>query len=263
MSHYTDLTIEHTNHIAIVTLRRPTVHNALGPQLIQELQTAFTTLADDERLHGVILAAEGASFCAGADMQAMRATINFTEEENVQDALRLADLLRTIQSFPCPVVARIQGSAIGGGVGLVAACDIAVAVEDAQFSFSEVRLGLAPAVISPYVVRKIGETHARALFVTGERFSAERARRIGLIHHLVTSEQLDEMIQKIQHSLVSSAPQAIRHCKALALTIGSMDQMQAHVYTAELIARLRVSAEGQEGLNAFLEKRPPRFPDQS
>ncbi|HEY4035163.1 MAG TPA: enoyl-CoA hydratase/isomerase family protein [Ktedonobacteraceae bacterium] len=261
MAAYTHITIDHSPHkkIATITLRRPEVHNAFNAQLIQDLTSAFTTLASNEQLHAVVLAAEGQSFSAGADIQMMKEAISFSEDENRQDALRLAELLYLIYTFPCPVVARVHGAAIGGGVGLVAACDIAIASENARFGFSEVKLGLAPAVISPYVVRKIGETHARALFVTGKRFGAPHAKTIGLVHAVVPPERLDETLQDTLQELESSAPQAIRSCKTLSLTIGRMDDQNARAYTSELIARLRVSDEGQEGLSAFLEKRQPHW----
>jgi len=261
MTIYTHISLDYSfdKKIAIITLRRPEVHNAFNAQLIQDLTSAFTALASDEQLHAVVLAAEGQSFSAGADIQMMKEAISFSEEENRQDALRLADLLHIIDTFPCPVVARVHGSAIAGGVGLVAACDIAIASENARFGFSEVKLGLAPAVISPYVVRKIGETHTRALFMTGKRFDATYAKAIGLIHIVVSPERLDETLQDTLQELETSAPQAIRSCKALALAIGKMADEQARTYTSELIARLRVSEEGQEGLSAFLEKRQPRW----
>lgn len=261
MTAYTHITVDYSSgkKIATITLRRPEVHNAFNAQLIQDLTNAFTTLASDEQLHGVVLSAEGQSFSAGADIQMMKQAISFSEEENRQDALRLADLLHLIYTFPCPVVARVHGAAIGGGVGLVATCDIAIASENARFGLSEVKLGLAPAVISPYVVRKIGETHARALFVTGQRFDAAHAKAIGLVHLVVSPERLDETLQDTLQELESSAPQAIRSCKSLALAIGKMNDEQARTYTSELIARLRVSEEGQEGLSAFLEKRRPRW----
>jgi methylglutaconyl-CoA hydratase len=256
---YTHISVDFTfdNRIATVTLRRPEVHNAFNAQVVAELTAAFTALSVDERLHGVMLTGDGPSFSAGADIHSMKETATFTKEQNLADALRLADLLQTIYTLPCPVVARVNGLAMGGGVGLIAACDIAVAVENTRFAFSEVKLGIAPAVISPYVIRKIGEANARALFVTGERFSADRALAIGLIHNVVAREQLDEAIQKIVDELLSGSPAAIRASKALALNVGKMSYEQARNYTAETIASLRVSPEGQEGLRAFLEKRRP------
>jgi methylglutaconyl-CoA hydratase len=185
----------------------------------------------------------------------MKESASFTQEQNLNDALRLADLFDTINTFPCPVVARVNGTAMGGGLGLLAVCDLVIAVEGARLAFSEVKLGIAPAVISPYVVRKIGETHARVLFVTGERFSATRAQEIGLVHVVTTPEGLDAAVGKTVNELLSSGPQAIRACKALALNVGHMDRDNARKYTAETIATLRVSAEAQERLRAFLEKR--------
>src|SRR5229473_1365395 len=233
MPAYTHITIErsHQDKIATITMRRPEVHNAFNAQLIQDLQAAFTELSTDTRLHAVILTGDGPSFSA------------------------VADLFDTINTFPCPVVARVNGTAMGGGLGLLAVCDIVIAVESARLAFSEVKLGIAPAVISPYVVRKIGETHARVLFVTGERFSAARAREIGLVHIVTTAEELDAAVEKTVSELLSSGPQALRACKALALNVGHMDHERVRRYTAETIATLRVSAEAQGRLRAFLEKR--------
>ncbi|GAC1382147.1 MAG: enoyl-CoA hydratase-related protein [Ktedonobacteraceae bacterium] len=258
---YMHITLERSfqDKVATITMRRPEVHNAFNAQLIQDLHTAFTELVTDEKLHAVILAGDGASFSAGADLSMMQAAAAFTQEQNLNDALQLADLFDTINSFPCPVVARVNGAALGGGAGLVAVCDIVIAAENARLAFSEVKLGIAPAVISPYVVRKIGETHARVLFVTGERFSAARGRDIGLVHAVVSSEELDAAVEKTVRELLSSGPQALRACKALALNVGHMQYDRARKYTAELIATLRVGAEGQEGLRAFLEKRKPKW----
>lgn len=257
MPTYTHVTVEksHQDRIATVTMRRPEVHNAFNAQLILDLQAAFTELSADTRLHAVVLTGEGPSFSAGADLNMMKESASFTQEQNLNDALRLADLFDTINTFPCPVVARVNGTAMGGGLGLLAVCDIVIAVEGARLAFSEVKLGIAPAVISPYVVRKIGETHARVLFVTGERFSATRAQEIGLVHVVTKPEELDATVGKTVNELLSCGPQAIRACKALALNVGHMDRDTARTYTAETIARLRVSAEAQERLRAFLEKR--------
>ena len=258
---YTHISVDysHQGKIATITLRRPEVHNAFNAQLIAELTSAFTDLSEDEQLHAVVLTGEGRSFSAGADLRDMQAAVHFSEEENMNDALRLADLLYTINTFPCAVVGRINGTAMGGGVGLVSVCDIVIAAENARFAFSEVKLGIAPAVISPYVIRKIGESHARVLFLTGERFSAHRAHEIGLVHAVVPLEHLDDAVEKAVSELLTSGPQAIRACKTLALNVGSMDYQTVRRYTAETIARLRVGTEGQEGLRAFLEKRTPNW----
>ncbi len=217
MPAYTHITIErsHQDKIATITMRRPEVHNAFNAQLIQDLQAAFTELSTDTRLHAVILTGDGPSFSAGADLNMMKASATFTQEQNLDDALRLADLFDTINTFPCPVVARVNGTAMGGGLGLL----------------------------------------ARVLFVTGERFSAARAREIGLVHIVTTAEELDAAVEKTVSELVSSGPQAIRACKALALNVGHMDHERVRRYTAETIATLRVSAEAQGRLRAFLEKR--------
>jgi methylglutaconyl-CoA hydratase len=259
MATHTFLTVEpdSQDRVVTVTLRRPRVHNALNAQMMAELTDVFLELGSDERLHAIVLTGEGPSFCAGADLTWMQESVAYTEEENREDARRLATLMQTIQDCPCPVVARVHGNALAGGVGLLAVCDLVIAAESARFAITEVKLGLAPAVISPYVIRKIGESHARVLFLTGERFSAARALSIGLVHAVVPQEQLDEAVQKALRELLTSAPQALRVCKQLALRVGHMDAEQVRAYTVETIARRRVSAEGQEGLHAFLEKRQP------
>ncbi len=261
MSTYTLVTVERSfqDKVATITMRRAAVHNAINTQLVQDLQAAFADLLADTRLHAVVLTGDGPSFSAGADLSMMRESATFSQEQNLSDALRMADLFDTINSFPCPVVGRINGTAMGGGAGIIAVCDIVIAAENARLAFSEVKLGIAPAVISPYVVRKIGESHARVLFVTGERFSATRAREIGLVHTVVKLEELDAAVEKTLKELLRSGPQALRACKQLALHVGQMDHDSARKYTAEVIATLRVSAEGQEGLRSFLEKRDPNW----
>lgn len=263
MTNYTTISVEmsHENRIATVTLRRPEVHNAFNGQVIEELQAAFAPLHTNtnRQLHGVVLTGAGPSFSAGADLGMMQAAADFSREKNIEDALQLSFLLHTINTLPCPVIGRVNGTAMGGGVGLISVCDLVIAVEGARFAFSEVKLGIAPAVISPFVIRKIGESNARVLFVTGERFSAARAREVGLVHSIVPPEHLDDAVQKAINELLTSAPQALRACKALALSVGRMGYPEARDYTAEMIAQLRVSDEGQEGLRSFLEKRKPRW----
>src|SRR5256886_7955790 len=254
---YTHITVERSfqDKVATVTMRRAEVHNAFNTRLIQDLQAAFNDLSSEEKLHAVVLTGDGPSFSAGADLNMMKASATFRQEQNLTDSLRLADLFDTINSFPCPVVARVNGTAMGGGAGLISVCDIVIAVESARLAFSEVKLGIAPAVISPYVVRKIGETHARVLFVTGERFTSMYAHQIGLVYIVTKPEDLDAAVSKTVSELLSGGPQAIRACKALALNVGQMDRDSARTYTAETIAELRVSAEAQERLRAFLERR--------
>jgi methylglutaconyl-CoA hydratase len=257
MPTYTHITVvrSHQDKIATITMRRPEVHNAFNKQLILDLIIAFSELVTDTQLHAVVLTGEGPSFSAGADLNMMRESAVFTHEQNLDDALRLADLFDTINNFACPVVARVNGAAMGGGLGLLSVCDIVIAVEGARLAFSEVKLGIAPAVISPYVVRKIGETHARFLFVTGERFTSTHAQQIGLVHVVTKPGDLDAAVSKIVSELLSGGSQAIRACKALALNVSNMDRDSVRTYTAETIATLRVGSEAQERLRAFLEKR--------
>jgi methylglutaconyl-CoA hydratase len=258
---YTHISVEHgyQDRVATIMLRRPEARNAFNTQLVQDLAAAFAELRGEEGLHAVILTGEGTVFSAGADLHMMKASATLSEEQNVSDALSMAGLFDAINTFPCPVIGRINGTAMGGGLGLVSVCDIVIAVESAQFAFSEVRLGIAPAVISPYVLRKIGESQARMLFVTGENFSAAYARQIGLAHLVVAPEELDAAVEKKVSDLLRGGPHAIRACKALALNVGGMDGDTASSYTAETIAHLRTSEEGQEGLSAFLEKRKPNW----
>jgi len=259
MTTYTHITVErsHEDRIATITMRRAEARNAFNARLVADLHEAFTDLRSDTRLHAVILTGDGPAFSAGADLNMMKASSAFSQEQNLNDAMAMGDLFKIINTFPCAVIGRINGTAMGGGLGLVAVCDIVIAVDSAKLAFSEVRLGIAPAVISPYVIRKIGEAQARMLFLTGETFSAAYARQIGLAHTVTTAEELDAAVENKVGELLKSAPLAMRACKALALNVGQMDSETARRYTAETIARLRVSPEGQEGLQAFLEKRKP------
>jgi methylglutaconyl-CoA hydratase len=249
------------NGICRITLNRPELHNAFNRALIDELRAAFDFVS--ERPHGevraVVLAGEGKSFCAGADVNWMRESLQYSEEENVADALRMAAMFDAIDRCPVPVIGRIHGAALGGGVGLAAVCDIVVAAEGTVFAFSEARLGIAPAVISPYVLRKIGQGHARALFFTAERFGTERALQIGLVHHVRPEAELDSEVDRLLSDLLSSAPGAIARAKALIADVPRLTPDDARQHTAETIAALRVGAEGQEGLRAFLEKRTPEW----
>jgi methylglutaconyl-CoA hydratase len=240
-----------------VRLNRPEVRNALDPAMIAALTEVFLRLAHDESLRAVILEGEGAIFCGGADIKYMRATLDLSEEENLHDALRLSDMFAAIDDCPCATLAKVQGAALGGGAGLVAACDIVVAEEDALFGFTEAKLGIVPAVISPFVLRKIGQTNARALFPTAERFSAERAQHIGLVHEVVPRSQLEASVEGKVGELLTSGPGAARLAKRIARTVGGRDPQQVRQWTAEQTARQRVSSEGQEGLRAFLDKRRP------
>lgn len=251
------VTYSHNQRIATVTMNRGEVHNAFNSQLVNDLKLAFSTLNKDENLSAVVLTGAGKSFSAGADLKMMQSAANYSEEENQQEALQMGSLFDLVNNCRVPIVARVNGTAMGGGLGLIAACDIVIAAETARLSFSEVKLGIAPAVISPVVVSKIGSSWARRLFITGERFTPALAREIGLVHTVVPLAELDTAVEDMVQELLSSAPKAMRVCKFLARNIGQMTHSEARNYTAETIARLRVSDEGQEGLKAFLEKRKP------
>jgi methylglutaconyl-CoA hydratase len=234
--------------VTTVTLARPEAHNALNVGLIEELTRCFEEIADDDGVRVVVLAGEGRSFCAGADVGYMRDTAGFTYEDNLEDARRLAAMYWTIDECPKPLVARVHGAALGGGSGLVAVADVVVASEEARFAFTEVRLGIAPATIVPFVVRKIGASHARSLFITGERFGAERAQEIGLLHDLAPRDGLDAAVEgKVDETTV----------KALLRRLETTEPMEAPGLTSRVISELRTGEEGQEGLAAFLEKREP------
>jgi len=254
-SAYRYLTVERRGFAAWVTLNRPEVHNAFNEALIAELHDAFTRLSADDDLRAVVVQGAGRSFCAGADLNWMRASLEFTHEQNVADALRMADMFRAIDACRHPVVGRIHGAALGGGAGLAAVCDVAIASDDCRFGFTEARLGIAPAVISPFATRKIGESHARALFTTAERFDAARALAIGLVHHVVPATELDDAVQATLANLGLSGPAGARAAKRMAMTVTHLPDAEARELTAQTIAGLRVSAEGQEGIRAFLEKR--------
>lgn len=252
---YQHVRVERRGATVFVTLNRPEVHNAFNARLIMELGQAFAQAGADETVRAVVLRGEGRSFCAGADLNWMRSSLDYTHDENVQDALRMADMLQAIDDCPCPVIGRIHGAALGGGAGLTAVCDIAIADEGCRFGFTEARLGIAPAVISPFALRKIGESNARALFVTAERFNAPRALQIGLIHQAVPAESLDAAVDAALSEIGKNGPAAVRAAKRMARTVLHLDHDEARRVTAATIAGLRVSPEGQEGIHAFLEKR--------
>jgi methylglutaconyl-CoA hydratase len=248
--------------VLTLTLDRPKVHNAFDAGLVAALADALEAAGQDSQVRIVVLTGAGASFSAGADMRWMRNMAEADEAENERDALQLARMLRILNYLDRPTVARINGSAYGGGLGLVACCDITVAAETAVFGLTEARLGLAPAVISPYVFRRIGEASARRYFQSGERFDAERARAIGLVQEVTAEAALDAAVADITAQLLASGPDALLTCKRLVFAIAGQDrekQLRLDEYTARLIARLRVSAEGQEGMAAFLEKRRPAW----
>jgi methylglutaconyl-CoA hydratase len=252
--------IDDSGRVATVTLRRPEVHNAFNAEMIRELTDAFAAVSTAEETRVVVLAAEGKSFCAGADLHWMRAMVDYSFEENVGDAMGLARMLRTIYDCPKPVIGRIQGAAFGGGVGLAAVCDLAVAVESAVFCFSEVKLGLVPAVISPFVFRKIHPGPARRYFLTAEPFPAAEAHRLGLLAEVAPEvAALDAVVERWGEQLSANGPEALAACKQLIDDVTGPDWDAVLAITARRIAERRASAEGQEGMKAFLEKRPPAW----
>jgi methylglutaconyl-CoA hydratase len=256
------LRLERDGPFARVTLDRPEARNAFDAELIGELRGTFERLANDrpEALRGIVLAGSGSVFCAGADVDWMRSSIGLGVEANERDAATLHAMLAAIDRCPVPVIARVQGAALGGGMGLCAASDVVVATADATFGFTETKLGIIPAVISPFVLAKIGESHARALFASGQRFDAERAMRIGLVHEVVTDDgALDVRIDELLGELRSAGPTATRAAKALVRELRSLSPEETRGHTIRHIAQQRTSPEGQEGLRAFLEKRPPSW----
>ncbi|MGZ3586667.1 MAG: enoyl-CoA hydratase-related protein [Candidatus Limnocylindrales bacterium] len=243
-----------------VILDRPHVHNAFNAELIDALRRTFSRLADEppERLRAVVLAGEGPSFCAGADVAWMRASLGLTREENEQDAMAMAEMFDALDRCPAPLIARVHGAALGGGMGLCAVSDLVIAEAGARFGFTETRLGLLPAVISPFVIAKIGETQARALFPSGRRFDATRALRIGLVHEVVEgADALDVAVDTALQDLLAAGPAAARAAKAIIREVRGLPHESTRWHTARRIAAQRVSAEGQEGLRAFLEHRAP------
>ena len=256
MKAYTMLELETRNAIALVTLNRPEVHNAFDETLIAELTSAFRAIEADDGVRAVVLLGAGASFCAGADLNWMRRMAGFTRAQNLADARSLSAMLSTLAASSKPTIARVHGPAFGGGVGLVACCDIAVAAHDATFALSEARLGLIPAAISPYVVEAIGARAARRFFLTAERFTAAEAFRLGLVHELALPEELDAKINELLGFLLTAGPRAQSEAKALVRGVAHR-AIGAGVIadTARRIARVRASPEGKEGVAAFLAKR--------
>ena len=249
-----DVTIR--NAIAIVVLNRPDVHNAFNEALIAELTSTLTELDDNESVRAIVLAGAGKSFCAGADLNWMKRMAAYGQEDNVADASALANMLRTLAGVSKPTIARVHGAAMGGGAGLVACCDIAIAAQDATFAFSEGKLGLIPATIGPYVVEAIGARQARRYFISAERFTAAEAFRIGLVHDIATLTELDARVNEMLGALMLVGPRAQMECKALIRGIAHR-RIDSDVIagTAEHIAAVRASPEGRAGVKAFLEKR--------
>lgn len=259
MKSYETLTLEKKEGIAEVCLNRPQVHNAFNEVVVKELTEVFNRLEKDEDVWLIILTGKGKSFCAGADLNWMKKMVNYSWEENVADSLEMSKMFETIDRCPKPVLGKVNGSAFGGGVGLVCVCDIAVGCEDSLFAFSEVKLGIIPAVISPYVAKRIGIARTRELFLSGERINGKRAAEIGLLNYAVKKEELDSKVQEKVKFLRSSGRKAMKEVKRLLRKMTELDPQSFKNFCAEKIAELRASEEGQEGLAAFLEKRKPSW----
>ena len=243
--------------VASITLRRPERRNAFDAELISGIVDALAHVSLDAR--AVVLRSEGDAFCAGADLNWMKGMVDYSLDQNVADSRALAEMFRALDDLPMPLLARVQGAAIGGGAGLVAVADIAVASTQATFGFTEVRLGIIPAVVSPYVVRKIGPAHASALFVSGIRFDAQRALEIGLVEAVEPPEELDAKLGLYLDAVVAGGPHAVNAAKRLVRDVTGRPLSEVRQLTVERIAELRVSREGQEGMRAFLERRPARW----
>ena len=247
------------NDIATVMLNRAEVHNAMNERLIKEITTCFKELANDEKTKVIVLTGKGESFCAGADLNWMKSMVMYSKEENIRDSRLLLDMYETIYNYPKPVIGKINGHAFGGGVGLIAVCDINIATVGSKFAFSEVKLGIIPSVISTYVVRRIGLSNMKRLFITGERFNSQYAKEIGLIDFVTEKDDFNSIVERYIDHLKSSSPKAIKEIKNLVNNYKKMDIEKYKEFTVEKISELRVSEEGQEGMNAFLEKRRPKW----
>jgi len=242
-----------------ITLNRPDAHNAMNEKLMKELTDCFKNLSDDNSVRIIVLTGKGKSFCAGADLNWMKSMAKYSKEENIKDSRLLLNLYESIYNCPKPVIGRINGHAFGGGLGLFAVCDIAFAVPGCKFAFSEAKLGIIPSIISTYIVRRIGLSNMRRLFITGERINSEYAEKIGLIDFVVSEKEIDNEIEKYVKILQSSGPNAIIEIKKLVDNCEKMDVEKYKEFTVKKIAELRVSQEGQEGINAFLEKRKSKW----
>jgi methylglutaconyl-CoA hydratase len=253
------LQVQRDNGVEHLTLNRPEVRNAFNEGVITELTWWADAVSSDRTVRAVVIAGAGPVFCAGADLEWMRRVAGFSYDQNVEDAHDFARLFLTLDRLPMPVVGRIQGAALGGGAGLAAICDIVVAAADAQFGFTEVKLGLIPAVIAPFVIAKIGRSAARELFLTGIRFDATRAKALGLVHAVVPAADLDAAVTEYLQELASSAPDAVCAAKRLVADVGRRNASDVASLCADAIAARRASEEGREGIAAFLEKRPPRW----
>ncbi len=256
---YRHLLVRREGPVVHVTLNRPEVRNALNAEVIGELGAWAAAVRREPGVRAAMLAGTGPVFSAGADVEWMARSLTFTADENIADAERLSRMLSALDRIPVPLIGRVQGAAMGGGAGLAAVCDVVVAAEDTVFAFTEVKLGIVPAVVSPFVLAKIGRSGARELFLTGARFTAARAREIGLVHTVVPADQLDDAVRERLNDVLAAGPQAVATAKTLIERVWDMEPEQAGRLTARTIALRRVSGEGQEGLRAFLERRKPSW----
>ena len=257
---HSELLITCKGAVATVTLNRPEVRNAFNAELIEAITMAFVELEQRSDIRCIVLAANGPAFCAGADLNWMRSMADYTREQNLADAGKLAGMMRTVYECPKPTIARIHGDVYAGGTGLVAACDMAVAVDTAYFCLSEVKLGLVPSTISPYVIRAMGARAAHRYFLTAEKFTAAEALRIGFVHEVVAADALDAKVAELANALVHAGPEAVKLCKKLVQDVAGKDITEELVdMTIASIADIRVSPEGREGLQSFLQKRKPNW----
>jgi len=256
---YETLVYSETDDVTTVTLNRPDVHNAMNDTLMNELTQCFKTIGNDASTSVVILTGNGKSFCAGADLNWMKRMVHYSQAENKKDSMLLLDLYETISSCPKPIIGRINGSAFGGGIGLLAVCDITITISESKFGFSEVKLGIIPAVISTFVSSRMTTADMRRLFITGERFDAKMAHNVGLIDFVESPENFDSTVNSYVEQMRSSGPSAIKEIKQLIKNLREMDHSAYKNFTVEKISELRVSQEGQEGISAFLEKRKPKW----
>ncbi len=258
-NNYFTVQLQKHKSVLEIMLNRPDIHNAFDDKMISELTQIFTNIASNRDIRAVVITGNGKSFCAGADLNWMRKMKDYNFQENIQDSQHLSEMFEKLYRLPIPTIAKINGAAIGGGVGLVAACDIAIAANSAIFSLSEARLGLVPACISPYLLKHIPSGRLAPYFLTGMRMDSQKAKEIGLIHEVVSDAELNQTVDKLLENILLCGPQALKMAKDLLANVPQMTSKEYMPYTAEMIAKLRVSDEGQEGLSAFLEKRKPKW----
>jgi len=256
---YDTIDVSKENYVVTILLNRPEVHNAMNEKLMKELTECFKKLDKDEKTRVIVITGKGESFCAGADLNWMKSMVSYSKEENIKDSNLLLNLYESIYSCSKPVIAKVNGHAFGGGIGLFAACDIAIAVPNCKFAFSEVKLSIVPAVISTYISKRLNISNMRRLFLTGERFQSDYAKEIGLIDFIASEEEIDKKIEKYAKILRSSGPRAIIEVKKLVNACEKMDTDEYKKFSVKKISELRVSDEGQEGINAFLEKRKSKW----